>query len=456
MDDVYRKASRVLIYLGEEDATSNIAMDAITRSMSQRVRTSSIEATTKLIENRPWFHRMWVIQEVALADCALVICGSKCVPWACFTSWRARKEYELEGWIDFPPTLTYGPMAVKQMSLLQQLHETRRSRSTDPRDKVFALMGLLAPEERSSVFVDYSISVSELYLDVATVILKLTKSLRILSGVGGGEDGSPMKASWIPDWSIGLQVTSLELSNPFLEPYDAGGQPYCGSEVRQHSTGTPILSCLGITLDLLSICGTKFPEEDSRRSWYQKDVGRILNEWNGLAVDQIQRTGGLRFSRIFRHSPKARLWVGTGNFLDFAAESCMFPTLLAQPSPTLDQPLDGNRGSTSRKDRHVTVEGIKFCFGRRFCITHTGYYCLAPSSARVGDIVTILIGAPVPHVIRRREDGFYTYVGECHVHGVMGGEALAHLTDELRAMGHRSRPFRQSKSSAPLRRFDII
>ncbi len=97
---------------------------------------------------------------------------------------------------------------------------------------------------------------------------------------------------------------------------------------------------------------------------------------------------------------------------------------------------------------------LKFSFGRRLLLTSSGNIGLAPSRAAPGDLVVVLLGAPVPHVLRKRDDGGYTLVGECYVHGIMAGEALAHL--DLSSMGHRCRPFPKSKSSAQLETFKIV
>lgn len=89
-------------------------------------------------------------------------------------------------------------------------------------------------------------------------------------------------------------------------------------------------------------------------------------------------------------------------------------------------------------------------------ISKGGFLGLAPPNALCGDIVTVLLGAPVPIILRPKEGGLYELVGECYVHGAMGGEALAHLSEELRVMGHRSRPFLESVSNARLMNFVLV
>jgi hypothetical protein len=108
-----------------------------------------------------------------------------------------------------------------------------------------------------------------------------------------------------------------------------------------------------------------------------------------------------------------------------------------------------------QKARPAKLEDLKFSAGRRLLVTKMGSLGLAPPAAKPGDVVAVLIGAPVPHIIRPQIDGSYKFIGECFIHEIMGGEALAHLNQELEAMGHRCRPHAKSKSDAKLTSFTI-
>ena len=66
-------------------------------------------------------------------------------------------------------------------SFLQQLHDTRVSRASDPRDKVYALAGILSPEDRFVLAPDYRKSIAEIYAEVVAKIIKHQLSLWILS-----------------------------------------------------------------------------------------------------------------------------------------------------------------------------------------------------------------------------------------------------------------------------------
>ncbi|KAK4163129.1 heterokaryon incompatibility protein-domain-containing protein [Cladorrhinum sp. PSN259] len=86
MAKIYAKASRVLVWLGAATATSKQALDHIRRAGRQRAATKASTQTTEqdtqaseqavvnLLE-RPWFQRIWVLQEVAAARHILIMCG---------------------------------------------------------------------------------------------------------------------------------------------------------------------------------------------------------------------------------------------------------------------------------------------------------------------------------------------------------------------------------------------
>jgi hypothetical protein len=287
MDKIYQQASRVLIYLGEAESGSNNVMDSLAQRHSDKYSTQ--RAVLDFFQRRPWFNRVWVLQEVAVADCALAICGSKCVPWACFPAWWARNAAVLEDSPVAPGTLSYDPIAIKRSSLLQQLHDTRLSRATDPRDKVYALIGLLSPEDKMNVLVDYSESVASVYNRTAVAIMRRERSLRALSAVqpvdhkqcrqyGPQSDEMP---SWVPDWSRDTALFSLGLSNMFLEPYDAGGRPACGLNFDERN-GCRQLHCLGITFGVVDVVGETFPVKAT-----EDEVVSVLNKWNRLVSTSL-------------------------------------------------------------------------------------------------------------------------------------------------------------------------
>ena len=65
---------------------------------------------------------------------------------------------------------------------------------------------------------------------------------------------------------------------------------------------------------------------------------------------------------------------------------------------------------------------LEHAYHRRSARTSKGYYCLVPSSARVGDLIGVFQGGEVPLVIRGYGED-WKLVGESYFHGIMHGEA---------------------------------
>lgn len=65
---------------------------------------------------------------------------------------------------------------------------------------------------------------------------------------------------------------------------------------------------------------------------------------------------------------------------------------------------------------------LKAAYGRRFFTTSKGYMGLSQSAARIGHTVVILHGGKTPYLLQRTGKRGYRFVGECYIHGIMGGD----------------------------------
>ncbi|KAK4506741.1 hypothetical protein PRZ48_000474 [Zasmidium cellare] len=103
MRDIYSKASRVRIWLGQDEERSGEAFDliqetcnAITRAQEKHGPQPTLAqlfacdlptnrddrwTTLNALLNRPWFQRTWILQEVSLAQTALLHSGPHTCPW---------------------------------------------------------------------------------------------------------------------------------------------------------------------------------------------------------------------------------------------------------------------------------------------------------------------------------------------------------------------------------------
>lgn len=154
MDQTYRDATCVSVWLG---VPNEEAFDW-EQSWVERA-------------NRPYWSRVWVIQEFLLGSRVEISCGNHQIEWEDFRSIVCR-EAGIREYDDEPQSndsynalpLLLGRHHEKHPKVLQPLYsllvEHNRSKCKDSRDRVFALLGLIVPEERellSRYFPDYTL-----------------------------------------------------------------------------------------------------------------------------------------------------------------------------------------------------------------------------------------------------------------------------------------------------------
>lgn len=188
---IYTNASDVYVWLGGEADDSKIAMSFLSRGGPKPLRPRGsgffpvwtpreARALVELCE-RPYWRRMWIIQEVIHAENIRVWCGDQSADWLAFDKlYGSLKTLDDMGWA----THHRHAIAVLQSSALtmvwQRAHwrhpETpvptlqtlvevfQEWKCSDLRDKVYALVGIAAT--RTAVVPDYSRSARQVYLDV--------------------------------------------------------------------------------------------------------------------------------------------------------------------------------------------------------------------------------------------------------------------------------------------------
>ncbi|KAK3338111.1 heterokaryon incompatibility protein-domain-containing protein [Neurospora tetraspora] len=201
MAEIYAKASRVIVWLGKEAAGSDQALEEIriaaelsTRQLVTELSTRQLvtDLSTRPLDNkagiltlleRPWFQRIWVLQEVAAARHILIKCGSAEVDGSAFclgldalnlsselrADLRARilsVTYLIRGAIFRPKYATSQSdnfsLNIRPLGELIEMYHTREA--TDPRDKVYALLGMSSDNPTAAgLFANYKISWKQLF-----------------------------------------------------------------------------------------------------------------------------------------------------------------------------------------------------------------------------------------------------------------------------------------------------
>ncbi|KAH7370435.1 heterokaryon incompatibility protein-domain-containing protein [Rhexocercosporidium sp. MPI-PUGE-AT-0058] len=136
--------------------------------------------------NRRYWTRRWIIQEIALASRCVIQCGDKTLDWdkfqaVCLEIVRPsdlRNEFaagvQLVTSIGQSLAVTYAKLRsqrTKVHSLQFLLEAFEQARCKEPKDKIFAILGLIDHSSRETLVADYKKSLFELWVDVVWFML---------------------------------------------------------------------------------------------------------------------------------------------------------------------------------------------------------------------------------------------------------------------------------------------
>jgi hypothetical protein len=225
MGQIYATAWRVLIWLGEADDKMSHSLtilergyQAATAEVGQSIPvslTAEQKGSIMQLIDRPYFNRTWVLQETIVAKTALVMWGRFNMPFETLIAACEVLDLNESRWSHFnfacQTITTFGRLRrVFQglttdraaLGLTQLLLHTMGNKATDPRDKVFALFGIVnGAHDKTPAHPDYSRTVEEVYTSVARFLVGDYHSLQILSAVQHGYTPCSLP-SWVPDWQI--------------------------------------------------------------------------------------------------------------------------------------------------------------------------------------------------------------------------------------------------------------
>lgn len=136
----------------------------------------------------------------------------------------------------------FGTKVRKLVDLLLDCYSIRRDRrfqTTDPKDKIYGLLGLASDVEQLDILPDYTKSVEEIYTEVASKILS-DGDFRLLQACQH-KDGRVLKLpSWVPDWRLDLLSSPSDFVSIGIK-FRASGTHRCPERPRRHPFNPRIL-----------------------------------------------------------------------------------------------------------------------------------------------------------------------------------------------------------------------
>lgn len=526
MAEIYSQAVQTVVWLGESDQTAKMVFefaDVLTK-MEQKanevdprtkvagilcgrlrplakglLRFSDDEVTSddfykmrwgiQALLARPFFRRVWVLQEVALAltKDIVVHCGSSLIWWGTFLNltsfeWRAAAyqghlpiDIDRDRRLGLPaknPAMVPGAHYVlpemwsymrdhcsntKRGKILDLVIRRQEFQAKDPRDQVYAMLGIAKEcQDRENLhygFIpDYSLSVMEVYTRFTRAIIETLQNVIVLSAIDTFES-SPTREkrgmpSWVPEYDrhINLRQTFAFLGDGH---YRASGK----TKTVIEQTDADTLAIQGIVFDRVS----RNPELGPYKLSVQTDnvsdptkvailsidgiEGGIKHLW---LVTVLKAPGALISSQDLIESFILTLIGSRREYFDrhLIQNVLDLPDLLADFAAYwlmlyrdfMPLPFKSTLYSSHDHLREIASKGLpgRFgqrlfytCNGRSFLITEGELLALVSGRVVAGDEIAVLQGGNVPYLVR----------GECTSSSSMVSEWKGRLIGECYVHG---------------------
>ncbi|KAI1448329.1 HET-domain-containing protein [Annulohypoxylon stygium] len=477
MGDIFRLAHRVVAWIGPEENDSDDAMkfldylgsqlefkynvfqselivskDCIWPALSEPgsvlLIEPHIETAIRHLDNRRWFSRLWVVQEMSLANQeAIIKCGSYETKWSNFVrawtyiyvgtrrgkvlpSGATNKQEQLTVNVSEKTRRVIPASAIKgqkqmiiksslsgffvasDFSMLNLRTTLRDFHCSDPRDHLYAVLTLIGEDERKLIPPpDYTQPYAELYTQVMVARFKSMNNINVLV-LCELQDSSPCP-SWVFDWS------SINTEDGHVP------ENFCNtmSQIRaQFGFPEPgVMRVMGKLKSKVGEChwvptlNTSMPR---LTHVMLRAVALALGVGRQVTVDDFARAVvGYSFSDRFE-PPKddypsmeeARLVIAL-----IICEHQFEDNDFIWPSPCTKLLMTMN------------------IWGQPYIKTEDGSIAIAPRAAQAGDEVYFVPGCRCPLLMRPQDNGKFKLVGPCIMPGYMHDEAfLGPLPDNIR------------------------
>ncbi|KAL7902402.1 heterokaryon incompatibility domain-containing protein [Trichoderma sp. SZMC 28014] len=482
MNIIYRNGTHVQVWLGLDDQSLAKEAFAFVRRLARILVNDKKDTALTIINSLseqpaeywvplkhitalPWFRRGWIVQEIGTRSSATLLWGEEEIVWDILHDVCE----ELAEYHHMRTKLKVATSEIKYLyrrfvepetpsrhdnrfSFIYELHRAGHVNVTDPRDRVFAMLGHYSirkghNDELKELEADYSKSVEEVYADVAKrALIGDNESLITLAAVqhttlpSSAETSRKRQAnlpSWVPDW----RARHGHIMSEPTTPHRASGLKK--PDMSFSPSAPKVLSIHGIKIDSIEDCSDplekgafherKSDEGNNTRPAVETLWADICGNTNGFRLSDKYASGEessfFAYAQTLSNGCMAIYWQNhaTEHYSDVPIE-----TWLAHAAAYLTRTVDSaaispelcrlaEKGDAQKWSRAATGASTN----RRFARTTKGYYVMGPQAMEKGDIVCVLLGGKMPFCLRPCVDSqSYFLVGECYIHGFMNGESV--------------------------------
>ena len=509
MSSIYSIAKRVVIWLGDADSSSHQAMTFVpvlyhnlclhfesqgTDFLKNTPYGKRLEGTDFILPGmesplwtalthllkREWFQRVWVAQEATANSETIVYCGRDRIAWSILTNLlhlldtqthvaqlltRRRQASDSISFLKTLRAFASDDSEPRSQDLLTVIKAFSEQLSTDPRDRVFAVLRFAKDFKGVSLAPNYALDVKDVFFDLASQCLKNDYGLEVLHYANMTDDGTKKELpSWVPDWRHQPQERTVGSKMIRRLMFTAASSEKAAWALEASNR---TLTVRGRQMGIVTDRGVLYPIKQYFDAFTEKDtiqmnsmINQALNhEFYEKAAAMTQGLAGNgRNGEDILCSVLTRDYWGVSCGLrkalsvmrllrDFAASGhAMFKAYSALPRGSYIQQHFMDYEDPTVVDWHVEhfnhmyivmaaakdlanngeVADLVFVQqlrGNRIVSTSMKLLANVPEHTEQGDEVWIIYGCRTPFLLRPTEGG-YLMVGECFVDGIMDGQAL--------------------------------
>ncbi|KAI1749586.1 HET-domain-containing protein [Xylaria castorea] len=508
MGDIYSLCRRAIIWIGEHDALTEYTFRGLT-FMASRSKTGqkfnyydwkyvqqsedyggiisrkpvSLDALVSgaafnALFTRPWFRRVWTIQEIVLPPQAVLVCGKFQIDWDLIAKAESisRTDFDVDKHLGTMLRFQAWPEDLAD-DIFYRVIMASHQEATKPRDRIYGLFGIdYLHHNQPIVKIDYEADDMQIFAKFTRAYLERTSNLQVLAICRGCKNRDASQESY-PSWAIdpAYEATKEPLAcdhiswrytnwEAYPHGFSAGGSSSSNLSFLGNSLGVQ-----GFLFDSVAACG---PINSPGIPRY-KDTSVLAGGpfWGSVAAFySIYLKGGLAslqsafsFCQFYIASKKMCENAGlNGTYLPTGQATLdAFWQVIRGPHLPIDHP---NAEASARKQfedfdemlrrkasgsfkvkssaaiiRAILTNStymelfplIAMTRHRRFFITKNGYMGLGPRDTNVGDSIMILQGHQAPILARATEGKHWKVIGDSYMHGIMEGSVFKQEKCEL-------------------------
>ena len=490
MHHIYRCGSTNLIWLGDGDEGTikivlqdiqsiledmradtndfqNVVETMYTSTFSRKFSDSGLSVqvrdwpSLRDFYSNPWFTRVWIIQEAALAQRNICYHGNMECPLDDIlraASWLFHKHHYVYTSLPGLPRITdaktiqafadqlYGvnilihEQSIHYAFILNLLQELGRFNATDARDHVYGVLGLFLKFSGTekippALMPNYEASLADVFRQASKLCCLESPNLGALMKVSHrSEEDMNGWPTWVPRWE--RKFDPVQDAVPFDSPtasFQANEGYDSNLAVVEFSECDDLIARGLVESHVASVTpGLRRAQLDSIRGVQDlfQSIDTIASP-SGNTRPQPRKHDAFAFTAAFfgciRLANKGEPVAYHQAFVDYIGETNTLPPRVAELRPSSTD--------CERKAAQYRQGMFLACLNRRMFATSNGSVGLGPPTTRVGDSIAVLYGysCRVPYILRpvavhEAKDNptirDYQVVGHCYVYGIMNGEAV--------------------------------